>query len=182
MNKPEIIGYLTQLDSSLTSSAILHVYGSAVVILLDAPDRTSLDIDVAGPYSVIDQAELARVAAAAGLPVNPSDPLYEGNHLEWIGPLRLCLPPPGDDVIILWQGRKLTVRTGSVADFVASKLIRYDETDRADIQFLYTQKRFTWESVRESVERLPELFRYDALVRGNLDDLVRDMRLWEGCE
>jgi hypothetical protein len=181
MNKSDIVDYLSRLDAALSSPASLYFYGSAVVILLDAPDRTSLDIDVAGPYSVIDQAELARASAAAGLPVNPSDPMYEGNHLEWIGPLRLCLPPPGDDVITLWQGRKLTVRTGSVADFVASKLIRYDETDRADIQFLYAQNRFVWEAVRESVARLPEPFRHDTLVQDNLADLVCDMRLWEGC-
>ena len=51
MDKNEIIAYLTRLDRELSAPVTLYLYGSAVIILLDAPDRTSLDIDVAGPYS-----------------------------------------------------------------------------------------------------------------------------------
>jgi endonuclease/exonuclease/phosphatase (EEP) superfamily protein YafD len=140
-----------------------------------------LDIDVAGPYSTVDQAELAEASPRAGLPLNP-DPLSQENHLEWVGPLRLCLPPPqaGIPGLKLWQGRRLTLVTGSVPDLVASKLIRYDETDQGDIQFLYTQFRFEWLAVQQSVARLPQPFSTHTLVLENLENLKADMAAWGG--
>lgn len=54
MDKQRLTGYLEQLDQALRRSADLYIYGSAAFILLDEPDRTSLDIDVAGPYSNVD--------------------------------------------------------------------------------------------------------------------------------
>ena len=178
MNKGELVSYLERLDEALTTQAMLYIYGSAVVILLDAPGRTSLDIDVAGAYSSVPQAELARAAKQAGLPMNPDDPLFSGNHLEWVGALRLCLPPPGKDAITLWQGERLTVKTGSVPDIVASKLIRYDETDKADIQFLASQSAFSWDAVQTAVTTLPAAFKEDALIKENLKNLATDLALW----
>ena len=179
MNKSEMTAFFVEVDRQLTAPATLHLYGSAVVILLDAPGRTSLDIDVAGPYSRINQAELEAIAARIRLPVNP-EPAYDGPHIEWVGPLRLCLPPPQDEGMVLWQGARLTVRTGSVEDLVASKLIRYDPTDQADIQFLHAQFRFSTDSVRDAVERLPKPFRDDVLVRDNFGNLLLDLKSWEG--
>jgi hypothetical protein len=181
MNKRDILQYLARLDGELSSPTTLYLYGSAVPILLDAPDRTSLDIDVAGPYSNADQSELEKASSRAGLPLNP-DPLSPDDHLEWVGPLRLCLPPPQESEpgLKLWQGRRLTVVTGSVPDLVASKLIRYDETDRSDIQFLYTQFRFDWPAVQKSVAHLPHPFGTDALVLENLHNLKADMAAWGG--
>ena len=183
MDKQKITDYLSRLDAALTEPVDLYIYGSAVVILLGASGRTSLDIDVAGPYSSASLPELERASREAGLPVNPS-PDYQGGHLEWVGSLRLCLPPPraGSEGLLLWRGRHLTVRTGDVEDFVASKLIRYDASDSADIQFLYSQARFSWESVRQAVGRLPAPFRDDALVLENLENLAADMRMWENSK
>ncbi|MFA7230665.1 MAG: hypothetical protein WC071_05295 [Victivallaceae bacterium] len=122
----------------------MYIYGSAALILLDEPERMSLDIDIASIYSEVDQADLRRAAAEIGVPVNP-EVSYQHDYIEWIVPLRLCLPPPADNVgIVLWQGAKLTVKTGFVSEFVASKLIRYDATDRADVQFLLKQYPFLW--------------------------------------
>jgi hypothetical protein len=181
MDKAEITRFLAALDSHLSAPSTLYIYGSAVVILLDAPDRTSLDIDVAGPYSRIDQAALQRAAEQVRMPVNP-EPAYDGPHIEWVGPLRLCLPPPRqpEGGLLLWQGTKLHVRTGNVEELVASKLIRYDATDRADVQFLHAQFRFSAESVQDAVGRLPHPFRDDALVRENLANLLLDMQVWRG--
>ncbi len=39
---------------------MLYIYGSAVCILLDEPERTSLDIDVAAPYSDADYGAIVR--------------------------------------------------------------------------------------------------------------------------
>jgi hypothetical protein len=180
MDKRELVSYLERLDAALSAPSELYIYGSAVVILLDAPGRTSLDIDVAGPYSSVQPTEFARASEAAGLPVNPDDPAYSGNHLEWVGPLRLCLPPPDGSGMTLWRGMRLTVRTGNAADIIASKLIRYDETDKADIQFLCTQAPVTMDAVRAAADALPAPFRDDALVRENLGNLAVDLLLWRG--
>ncbi|MFM8715977.1 MAG: hypothetical protein ACKOF3_04215, partial [Spartobacteria bacterium] len=83
MNKAELLGYLEKIDGELKSPAILHIYGSAAFMLLDEPDRTSLDIDVAAPYSDVDESELRRAAELAGIPLNPADD-YTSDHLEWI--------------------------------------------------------------------------------------------------
>jgi hypothetical protein len=51
MDKKELVSYLEKIDQALQHPSSLCVYGSAAFILLDEPDRTSLDIDIAGPYS-----------------------------------------------------------------------------------------------------------------------------------
>ena len=180
MDKRELIGYLERLDNELRQPTILHIYGSAACMLLDEPDRISLDIDVAGPYSEADESDLRRAAALAGLPVNP-DENHDSDHIEWIGPLRLCLQPPvAGKNLTLWRGGKLLVRTGSLADLVSSKLIRYDETDRSDIQYLLTQGRLTFEQIAEAASRLPPPFASDRLVVENLENLRTDMDVWCG--
>ena len=181
MDKSGIISYFGRLDKELSAPTILHIYGSAAVILLGADDRTSLDIDVAGPYSSADFARFAEASAAAGLPVNPASD-FASNHLEWVGALRLCLPPPPPETesIVLWQGANLTVKTGRVADLVASKLIRYDESDQSDVQFLFNASRFTIESIAAVVKTLPRPFDTDALVLENLANLETDLVVWGG--
>jgi hypothetical protein len=180
MNKPELIAYLEGIDRALRERATLYIYGSAACILLDEPERTSLDVDVAGPYSLVDEGDLRQAAEAAGLPVNP-DHDYAGDHIEWIGPLRLCLQPPIEEAgLTLWRGAKLIVRTGSIADLIASKLIRYDEMDRCDIQYLLSQKHVPFAEIEASVARLPASFAHDPLVQENLCNLKTDMVVWEG--
>lgn len=180
MNKAELIGYLERIDGALRGPATLYVYGSAACILMDEPDRTSLDIDVAGPYSQADEADVRQAAAAAGVPVNPGEE-YAGDHIEWVGPLRLCLQPPaGDGGVLLWQGERLRLLTGSVAALVASKLIRYDAIDRADVQYLLTQVRTPFSQIEEAVRQLPGPFARDPLVVENLENLCADMAMWEG--
>jgi len=179
MDKADIVAYFGRLDRELTAPSVLYIYGSAAVILLGADDRTSLDIDVAGPYSTVDSARFVEASAIAGLPVNPVSAVAS-NHVEWVGALRLCLPPPPPDseAMVLWQGANLTVKTGRVEDLVASKLIRYDETDQADVQFLFKASRFTIESVAAAVQTLPRPFNTDVLVLENLANLQNDLAAW----
>lgn len=180
MNHASLTSALERLDAALSGPAILHIYGSAAFILLGEPERMSIDIDVAGPHSTVDMGDLRQAADRIGLPVNPP----EGDtreHIEWIGPLRLCLPPPATTTdMILWTGRRLTVKTAAVPDLVASKLIRYDESDRADIQFLLRQSGCTWDEVCQAVTRLPATFRNDPVLQENLQNLQTDMTLWAG--
>jgi len=180
MNQAAITTFLERLDAALATPTVLHVYGSAAFILLGEPERTSLGIDVAGPYSIADMGELQRVAATLGLPVNPGAQ-DDRQHIEWVGPLRLCLPPPQPaSDMVLWTGCRLTVKTSSATDLVASKLIRYDESDRADIQFIVRQCGVAWAAVQAAVRRLPPPFRDDALVLENLGNLQMDMLVWNG--
>ena len=65
MNKGDIISYFGRLDEGLAAPTVLHIYGSAAVILLGADERTSLDIDVAGPYSTADYARFEKASAAS---------------------------------------------------------------------------------------------------------------------
>ena len=68
MNKKELLAYFEKIDADLEQPAMLYIYGSAVFILLDEPDRISLDIDVAAPYSDADYGAFAEAAERAGLP------------------------------------------------------------------------------------------------------------------
>jgi len=180
MNKSELLGYLERIDAELKKPAVLYIYGSAVCILLDQPDRTSLDIDVAAPYSDVDYGALSSAAERAGIPVNPKDE-SSSNHIEWIQSLRLCLPKPSSDhEMLLWQGSVLTIKSGSLADLIASKLIRYDEIDQGDIQYLYAQSKISFSDVEEAVRHLPPSFNTDALVLENLKNLEVDIRIWRG--
>ena len=178
MNKSELVNYLERIDGALRGAATLYIYGSAAYILLDEPDRTSLDIDVAGPYSQADEADVRQAAGAAGVPVNPGED-YGGDHIKWVGPLRLCLQPPvAGSEVTLWRGTKLQLQTGPVADLVASKLIRYDEIDRSDVQYLVTQSRTPFRDVEEAARRLPAPFARDPLVLENLENFRADMAMW----
>jgi hypothetical protein len=178
MNKSELVSYLEKIDSALNDRAILYIYGSGACMLLDEPDRTSLDLDVAGSYSRVDEADLRKAADSAGIPVNP-DESYQGNHIEWIGPLRLCLQPPTKkETMILWQGTKLTIETASIPNLIASKLIRYDEIDQGDIQYLLSQGNFTHAEIVNAASNLPAQFANDQMVKKNLINLEIDMKIW----
>ncbi len=80
--------------------------------------------------------------------------------------------------LTLWQGARLQIRTGDIADLVASKLIRYDELDRSDIQYLLAAGRAPFAHVQRAVERLPAPFADDPVVRDNLRNLQDDMAAW----
>jgi hypothetical protein len=180
MNKLELLGYLERLDHALKAEATLHIYGSAAFMLLDEPDRTSLDVDVAAPYSIVDMGDLRQAATAAGLPLNPADD-YSSDHLEWISAVRLCLAKPNPETdLLLWKGERLSVKTGSIPQLIASKLIRYDEIDRSDIQYLCRQAAVDIAAVAEAVAGLPAPFNRDTLVLENLKNLRVDMTLWTG--
>ncbi len=178
MNSTSLRAHLSQLDAALNDPAQLCVYGSAALMLMGEEDRFSVDVDVAGPYSVVNERALAVAAQQIGLPVNPPED-FPGDHIEWVGPSRLCLarPSPGN-AVRLWQGSRLTVFTLPPADLIASRLIRYDPTDQADIQFLLTHFQTRFEEVVQAADRLPAAFRDDALVRENLDNLRQDLPRW----
>ena len=178
VNKVELSSYLERLDRALKSHATLYVYGSAALILLDEPDRTSLDIDVAAPYSSTNFSDIQSAAATAGLPINPAED-YPHDHIEWISALRLCLPPPSPETdLLLWRGSRLTIKTGAIPRLIASKLIRYDEIDRSDIQYLSKQSGVAWNDVAAAVELLPPPFNQDSIVRENLNNLKVDLGIW----
>lgn len=178
MNALVLRQHLERLDAALTAPTRLCVYGSAAAMLLGQEDRTSLDVDVAGPYSDADETMVRVAAEQAGLPVNPPES-YQGDHIEWVSSARLCLAPVDpQDAVTLWQGRHLVLFTLPVPDLIASRLIRYDPTDQADIEFLTVQARVGFEAVAAAAQRLPESFREDVLVRENLENLRRDMRRW----
>jgi hypothetical protein len=178
MNSASLREHLGRLDAALSEPASLCLYGSAALMLMGQEDRVSVDVDVAGPYSTVNQRALEAAAKAIGLPVNPADDI-SADHIEWVGPERLCLAEPSPErAVALWQGGHLTVFTLPPADLVASRLIRYDPTDQADIQFLVAHGRLRLQQVAEAVQRLPEAFRNDALVRENLNNFQRDWGRW----
>lgn len=180
MNKKELLAYLRKIDTELDQPAMLYIYGSAVCILLDEPDRISLDIDVAGPYSNADYGAIAEAAERAGIPVNPPEDT-SSNHIEWIQALRLCLPKPSpENEMILWQGKMLTIKSCSLPELVASKLIRYDEIDQGDIQYLCSQSKIELSDVKDAVRRLPAPFSNDMVVLENLKNLQMDIKMWKG--
>lgn len=174
----ELQAYLKIIDEHLEHDTVLVIYGSAAFILLGETERTSLDIDVAAPYSAADFPDLERAAGKAGLRINPDETCSE-DHIEWISPIRLCLPEPDEATsMALWRGRRLTVKTVSPSQLVASKLIRYDATDCADIRFLCRQAGVTFDDVAKAVEQLPPQFRDDPVLRENLAALKTDIDLW----
>lgn len=178
MDKKRLLEYFAQVDGRLSAPAELLIYGSAAFILLDEEERTSLDLDVAGPYSKLNFEEFRQASRQAGLDVNPAG-IDSADHVEWIAGVRLCLAPPESaGTLTLWQGRNLVVNTVAAPDLVASKLIRYDAIDQSDVRYLIGQMRLMYADVAQAVERLPAGFRNDVLVRENLRNLQEDLKLW----
>ena len=178
MDKKRILEVFALIDGELHSPASLCLYGSGAFILLEQEDRTSLDLDIAAPYSKVDFADFSRAVEAAGLSINPEEGI-DDDHIEWISMVRLCLAEPSTtELIVLWEGKKLNVFTVSPADLIASKLIRYDAIDQSDIHYLVFQMNMSFESIEQAVLRLPQQFRRDMIVVENLANLDQDMRLW----
>ncbi|MBI4023817.1 MAG: hypothetical protein HY360_02485 [Verrucomicrobia bacterium] len=180
MNKQELLSYLEQMDRAMENDATLCVYGSAAFILMDEPERISVDIDVAAPYSQADFVGLQKAAAQAGLPINP-DEMYSGDHIEWVPALRLCLPKPDAATeMLLWAGRRLRVKTVALPQLIASKLIRYDSIDRADVQYVCQRAKVEFSAIAKAAGQLPPPFDCDSLVRENLESLKSDLNQWLG--
>lgn len=179
MNKEKLMEYIENIDKHLERKATLYIYGSAPIIMFGSEDRTSLDIDIAAPYSDADFQDLRQAAEKAGLQINP-DESTQNDHIEWISQLRLCLPKPDTESDIpLWQGHNLRIKTASIPRLIASKLIRYDEIDQADIQYLCTQRRIEFSEIEITIESLPPPFNTDPLVQNNLNNLKTDMKIWK---
>ena len=179
MDKERIIEVFEGLDSKLSSDAEICLYGSGAFILLDEDDRTSIDIDVAGPYSSVNFKDFQLAAQSIGIEINPEEHIDE-EHIEWVSIVRLCLARPTDEQKIpLWSGDKLSVFTVPPEDLVASKLIRYDEIDQGDIHYLVFQMNLSFSQIEDAVGRLPESFRNDPIVQDNLQNLKQDIELWQ---
>jgi hypothetical protein len=168
---------LARLDAALGEPARFCVYGSAALMLM-GKDRCSVDVDIAGPYSPVNERALAAAARQIDLPVNPHEDI-PADHIEWVGLTRLYLDAPSaENAVVLWQSSHVTVFTLPPANLVASRLIRYDLTDLADIQFLLIHSHARFEEVAQAVNRLPVPFREDSVVRENLNKLSRDLERW----
>lgn len=63
----------------------------------------------------------------------------------------------------------MIVKTAPLDDLIASKLIRYDEIDQSDIQYLCAQMNIEYRDIEEAVRGLPSPFR----------NLEMDMRMWQ---
>ncbi|MEA3452426.1 MAG: DUF6036 family nucleotidyltransferase [Bacteroidota bacterium] len=133
MKKEDFIRLFEEIDNNLVTDAEICIYGSAAFILLGQDDRTSLDIDIAAPYSNVNFKDLSQAIQKAGYEINPD--FTDRAHIEWIVGNRLCLSEPlPESTIILWSGDKLIIETLPEPDLIASKLIRYDEIDQAYLQ------------------------------------------------
>ena len=177
MDKASIIKLFENLDDKLTTNAEICLYGSGAFILLEQDDRTSLDIDIAAPYSNVNFKDFSNAVTLAGYEINPN--FTDKEHIEWIIANRLCLAKPNPETdIILWSGDKLIIKTVSVEDLVASKLIRYDEIDQADIRYLVEYMKISYIDIAEAAERLPKQFKNDIIVVDNLQKLKEDIILW----
>ena len=179
INEATALGYFSRLDALVKPGTELYVIGGSAIALLGAKIRTTADVDVALPYSKLDIAAFGEASAKAGLPVNPTFG-YQGAYIELVQPMMLTLPKPKseDSLQVLFKGTNLTVKTGSGADLVASKLYRYSEQDQEDVQFLMLRGGVTLDAVREAVSRLPERFREDVMTVENLGNLESDLVLW----
>ena len=172
--------YFARLDALVSPGTVLYVFGGGAVALLGAAIRTTIDIDIAAPYSKVAESEFRAASEKAGLPVNPGLG-YQGAYVEFVPPLTLAMPRARtpDDEIVLFSGLNLTVKTGSVADLIASKLIRYNDKDRSDVQYLADLGGIVMDDVVASVERLPERIKRDVVLRANLENLSVDLSLWK---
>lgn len=179
VNEATLAEYFGRLDPLVKPGTVLFVFGGAAVALLGAKIRTTVDIDVAAPYSRIDMASFREASEKAGLPVNPP-PGRQGAYLELVGQYMLSLPTPKSDesCTVLFSGLNLTVKSGSAADLVASKLVRYNEKDRGDAQFLAEAANLTEADVADAVRRLPPRFRDDVVVRENFVNFKGDIAMW----
>ena len=172
--------YFSRLDELVPNGTLLYLYGGAAVIMYGATIRTTLDVDIAAPYSRINPAKFAEWSAKAGLPVNPPE-FGNGISVEYVQASRLSLPVPksgSEEGVAVFTGCNLTVLAASPADIIASKLVRYNEHDQQDVQYLIGFGRVSYKAICEAVSRLPPLFREDVHVKENLENLKYDMEIW----
>ena len=173
--------YFAKLDGLVSRGTELYIFGGSAIGLLGAKVRTTIDIDVAAPFSRMNLQEFKAASEKLGMPVNPGA-AYQGAFIELVGPARLSLPSPTENSLIVFRGMNLTVKTGAFAELVASKLVRYSVKDMQDVQFLITEGRVKYDEVVAAVKRLSPVFRDDPLVKENLENLKTDMMIWEAAK
>ena len=78
MNAASLREHLGRLDAALHEPTHLCIYGSAALMLMGEEDRFSVDVDVAGPYSTVNESALAAAAAQIGRAPRRSDPVPAG--------------------------------------------------------------------------------------------------------
>ncbi|MBO6166950.1 MAG: hypothetical protein J6P13_01200 [Kiritimatiellae bacterium] len=179
INEQVLRDYFARLDRLVAPGTELFVFGGASIALLGSKIRTTVDVDVAAPYSRVDMVSFKEASKLAGLPVNPGMG-YQGAYLEFVEERMLALPvQKRDEATVLFRGLNLTVITASESDLVASKLVRYNDKDRSDVQFLAGLGKVSPEDVKASVARMSPRLRSDVLVAENLSNLETDFMLWK---
>ena len=77
VNEEIAMEYFEKLDKRVSAGTELFVFGGSAIGLLGAKVRTTIDIDIAAPYSRVNLEEFKKASAELGFPVNP-DPSYQG--------------------------------------------------------------------------------------------------------
>ena len=163
-------GVLERIDRNLKEDASVCLIGSAATILLGQPGRGTEDLDAWAHASRFREDALRSAVQAAGLAFDPKEEFPEGLYLQVVHPGIVQVPgyDPvehrwfGQEVVVAWQGERLTVTVPPPEAIVASKLVRGDERDLEDCLWLMAARDVDAEAVLRAVRQMPRRAREDA--------------------
>jgi hypothetical protein len=163
VDRTSLIGFLEAMDRAAEDRQTICVMGAAALILLGQPERQTGDIDVWRPGSQVLDSDLRRLAAESGLSYDPKEYEPEGAYLQIINPGIVNLPAvrddtwaTGEDSLILWQGRKLTVVCPPPPIIAASKLVRASEVDIDDVVYLIGAIGVSRKQILQAADKFPD--------------------------
>lgn len=149
---------LTDLAQALDKEGAplrLCLIGSAACLFGGMEGRTSADLDIWKPASDYDRRELQAAAIQAGLLFDPKQTLEPDRpYLQLIEP-GLTQLGEFEPVFIERIGR-LQLYRPPVENLIAAKLIRAEQKDLGDIQFLVSRHRPELQRVREIIATFPQ--------------------------
>ncbi len=149
-----VLGDLAHALGKEGSPLRLCLIGSAACLFGGMDGRTSADLDIWKPASDYDRIELQRAAEKAGLLFDPKQTVEPDRpYLQLIEP-GLTQLGEFEPVFIERMGR-LHLYRPPVENLVAAKLIRCEQKDLGDIQFLVSRHRPDLLRIHEIIKRFP---------------------------
>lgn len=163
IDRQRLLDSLEKMDRAAETSQRICVIGAAALILLGRPARQTGDVDIWRPGSKLLDAELRRIASAAGLAFDPTDYEPEGAYLQIISPGIVNLPSVQDDVWatgeksrVLWEGHHITVVSPPPAILAAAKLVRATDVDLDDVIYLIGTTGASKKQIELALAKFPD--------------------------
>ena len=160
----EMERFFIEIGKNLRYQIRLVLIGSSVGMLHGQPSRMTEDIDVWFPASQIDNSDMKAACELAGLLFDPKGDTNGRPYIQMVHPGIVVIGDyKKEHEIHVSRYGNLEIAHPPVENVIASKLVRAEERDIADIMFLIKKFDINHKNIRHVIETFSEAKREVAL-------------------